>query len=390
MKKIVIFLIILAAASGGYVYWQSSQSAPTDRILLSGNIELTQVNIAFKTAGKLVELMVDEGARVEKGQVIARLDPEQLQRQKETAQAALVSAQSGLQQTETAIQYQRQALVADLAARTADVSGATARYQQLKSGARPQEIQEAKAAVQAAQSDYERSKRDWERAQALHKNDDISTSQFDAARTKYETAEAIFNQARERAALVLAGARSEEIDVAASQVDRAKAGVRASEAGQLDLQRREQELVSRRADIDRARAQLALIGAQLGDMTAVSPISGIVLVKSADPGEVLAPGTSVVTVGDLAKPWLRAYINAKDLGRVKVGSKVKVTTDAFPGKGYNGRVSFISSDAEFTPKQIQTSEERVKLVYRIKIDVDNPNQELKSNMPADAEILLDK
>lgn len=390
MKKIVLFLIILAAAAGGYVYWQSGQSGPTDRILLSGNIELTQVNIAFKTAGKMVELMVDEGARVEKGQVIARLDPEQLQRQKETAQAALVSAQSGLQQTEMAIQYQRQALLADLAARSADVSGATARYQQLKSGARPQEIQEAKAAVEAAQSDYERSRRDWERAQALHKNDDISTSQFDAARTKFETAEAIFKQARERAALVLAGARSEEIDVAAAQVDRAKAGVRASEAGQLDLQRREQELVSRRADIDRARAQLALIDAQLSDMTAVSPIAGIVLVKSADPGEVLAPGTSVVTVGDLAKPWLRAYINAKDLGRVKVGSKVKVTTDAFPGKVYNGRVSFISSDAEFTPKQIQTSEERVKLVYRIKIDVDNPNQELKSNMPADAEILLDK
>ena len=101
----------------------------------------------------------------------------------------------------------------------------------------------------------------------------------------------------------------------------------------------------------------------------------------------LAPGTSVVTVGDIDHPWLRAYIREQDLGRVKLGDKVKVTTDSFRDKVYDGKVSFISSDAEFTPKQIQTSEERVKLVYRIKIDVDNSRHELKSNMPADAEIL---
>jgi len=106
-------------------------------------------------------------------------------------------------------------------------------------------------------------------------------------------------------------------------------------------------------------------------------------------GEVLAAGATVVTVGDIEHPWLRAYINETDLGKVKLGSKVRITTDSYPGKVYDGRVSFISSEAEFTPKQIQTEEERVKLVYRIKIDVDNPRQELKSNMPADAEIVLD-
>lgn len=390
MKKIVLFLVVLALGSGAFVYWRSSQTGPTDRLLLSGNIELTQVNIAFKTAGKLLEVTVDEGAHVEKGQVLARLDPDQLIRQKETMEATLVSAQSAMQQTETALKFQTQSLAADNEARKAEVAGAEARVRELKSGARPQEIQEAKSVVQAAQADYERAKRDWERAQALHKNDDISTSAFDAARTRFETSEATFNQARERAALVVAGARPEQIDAANAQLSRAKAGLKQSEAGQLELQRRSQELVARRADIDRARAQLALIQSQLADLTAVAPISGVVLVKSADPGEVLAPGTSILTVGDLAKPWVRAYINAKDLGRVKTGSKVKVTTDAYPGKVYNGKVSFISSDAEFTPKQIQTSEERVKLVYRIKIDVDNPNQELKSNMPADVEILLDK
>jgi HlyD family secretion protein len=118
-------------------------------------------------------------------------------------------------------------------------------------------------------------------------------------------------------------------------------------------------------------------------------VDGVVLVKSADVGEVLASGTTIVTVGDIDHPWLRGYVNETDLGRVKLGSKVKVTTDSYPGKVYDGRVTFISSDAEFTPKQIQTAEERVKLVYRVKIEMDNPRHELKSNMPADAEIVLD-
>ena len=116
----------------------------------------------------------------------------------------------------------------------------------------------------------------------------------------------------------------------------------------------------------------------------------MVLVKSAEPGETVAAGATVVTLGDIDHPWLRGYVNETELGRVKLGERVKVTTDSFPGKTYWGRVSFIASEAEFTPKQIQTDEERVKLVYRIKVDLPNPQRELKLNMPADAEILLDQ
>ena len=104
----------------------------------------------------------------------------------------------------------------------------------------------------------------------------------------------------------------------------------------------------------------------------------------------VAPGVPVARIGDVGRPWVRAYINETDLGKVKIGSRARVTTDSFPGKSYDGRVSFISSEAEFTPKQIQTKEERVKLVYRIKIDVANPKHELKSNMPVDAEIVLEQ
>jgi HlyD family secretion protein len=113
-----------------------------------------------------------------------------------------------------------------------------------------------------------------------------------------------------------------------------------------------------------------------------------VLSKNVEPGEYVAPGTPVVTVGDVVNCWLRAYITAGDLPRVKLGQKARVIVDSRSGKFYEGRVSFIAANAEFTPKNVQTEKERVKLVYRIKIDVHNPSQELKPGMPADAEILV--
>jgi HlyD family secretion protein len=187
---------------------------------------------------------------------------------------------------------------------------------------------------------------------------------------------------------VLAGPRREQIDAAQGQVEHARGALKMAEANTLEIKRRQEQITTQRAEIARSRASLALIDSQLADTIAASPVDGVVLVKSADVGEVLAPGTTVVTVGDIDHPWLRGYVNETDLGKVKLGSRARVTTDSYPGKIYNGRVTFISSEAEFTPKQIQTEQERVKLVYRIKIELENPNHELKSNMPADAEIVL--
>ena len=389
MKKVILAIVLVAAlGTAGVLTYRSLHPEISNRILVSGNIELNQVDIAFKTSGRLIERTVDEGDTVQKGMVIARLDREQLLRQRETAEAALQTSEALLGEATSALKWQLATMQADLQLRHADLSAAESQLLQLKNGSRPQEIQEAKAAVAAAQSQYDQAKKDWERAQTLYKNDDISTSQHDQFRTRFESADANLNQAREKAALVMSGPRSETIETAAAQVERARASLKIGQANSIETTRREQEIMARRADIGRARAQIALIDTQLADTIAVSPISGVVLVKAADVGEVLAPGTSVVTVGDIDHPWLRAYIREQDLGRVKLGSKAKVTTDSFPGKAYDGRVSFISSEAEFTPKQIQTTEERVKLVYRIKIDIDNPHHELKSNMPADAEILV--
>jgi HlyD family secretion protein len=388
-RLIVIAAVLVVAGVAGVYAFRGFGHGRDNRIVVSGNIELTEVNIAFKTAGRLIERNVDEGDRVKKGEVVARLDRDQLVAQRAREAAGFASAEAQLAQAETSVDWEKANLAADVQQKRADLGSNESKLLELKNGSRPQEVQEAKAAVEAAQSEWIRAKRDWDRAQTLYKNDDISTEQFDQFRSRWQTAEAGLKQAMERAALVEAGPRAEQIEAASGQVQRARGAVKMAEANALELKRREQELATRRAEIARSKASIALIDAELADTVAISPVDGVVLVKSADVGEVLAPGTTVVTVGDIDHPWLRGYVDEKDLGRVKLGAKAKLTTDSFPGKAYWGRVSFIAPEAEFTPKQIQTQQERVKLVYRIKIDLDNSQHELKSNMPADAEIVLE-
>jgi HlyD family secretion protein len=389
MSKRIIVIVVLAAVGIAAALAFRSRSQPDAGIRISGNIELTQVNIAFKVSGKLIERAVDEGDSVKKGMIVARLDKDQLLRQRDREQAALAEAQSQLSQAGTTVEWTKQSQASDLDQRRADLAQAQAKLRELETGSRPQEIKEAAAAVESARAEAERTQKDWERAQVLFKRDDISASQYDQYRKNAESAAAALRQAEERYAMVREGPRKEEIEAARAQVTRAAASVKWAQAQHLDVTRKQEDVVARGAEIERERAQIALIDSQLGDTIAASPIDGVVLVKSANVGEILAPGTTVMTIGDIDHPWLRGYINERDLGRVKLGTKAKISTDSYPGKVYRGRISFIASEAEFTPKQIQTSEERVKLVYRIKIDVDNPQHELKSNMPADAEIVLE-
>ena len=391
MKKSlrIILVIVLIAAGIGVYMWRTGQFAgPHNSIQVSGNLELTLVDLSFKTAGRLAELTVREGDTVKKGQVIARLDAAQLQQQKLRDVAAVESAQSTYDQMKTSIEYQQATIDSDISTRQAELAQQQAHLDELNAGSRPAEIRQADSSVNEARAQMELARAEWERAQTLYKNTDISTSQFDQARTKFNAANAVLAQAEDRARLVHEGPRQEEIAGARAQLARAQAAVRTAQANRIDLRRKQEQLVQLRADIDRARAQVGITEAQLNDTTISSPIDGVILVKSAEPGEVIAAGTAIVRIGDVDHPWLRAYVGETDLGRVKLGVKVNLTTDSYPGKIYHGVVSFISSQAEFTPKQIQTKEERVKLVYRIKVDVDNANHELKNNMPVDAEIPL--
>jgi len=387
-RRVVLILVLLAAAGGGAWYWFDGRASATNNIQVSGNLELTQVDLSFKTAGRMTELAVREGDFVKQGQLIAKLDSAQLEQQLLRDQAAVASAQSSLQQLQTSIEYQAATIDSDISTRRAELAQAQANLDAMLAGSRPQEIQQAQSAVADAKASNDLARSDWERAQTLFSREDISKAQYDEARAKLDGTAAQLRQAQEHLGLVQEGPRKEDIAGARAQVARAQAGVQTAEANRIELRRKEQQLVEQKAEIERTRAQVGMTQTQIADATIVAPIDGVVLVKSAEAGEVLAAGTTIVSLGDIAHPWLRAYINETDLGRIKLGGKVKLSTDSFPGKTYDGRISFISSEAEFTPKQIQTKEERVKLVYRIKVDVDNAHQELKDNMPVDGDILL--
>jgi len=387
-RRVVVILLLLAAAGGAWYWFYGNRDRATNRILVSGNLELTQVDLSFKTAGRMTELAVREGQFVKKGDLIAKLDSAQLEQQLLRDQAAVASAQSSLQQLETSIEYQGATIDSDISTRRAELAQAQAKLDELLAGSRPQEIQQAQSAVADAKAWNDQAKSDWERAQALFAREDISRSQFDQARAKLDSTAAQLRQVQDRLALSQEGPRKEEIAGGRAQVARAQAAVQTAEANRIELRRKREELAARKSEIDRTRAQVGMTQTQIADATVVAPIDGVVLVKAAEAGEVIAAGSTIVSLGDLGHPWLRAYINETDLGRIKLGSKVQLSTDSFKGKTYEGHISFISSEAEFTPKQIQTKEERVKLVYRIKIDVDNSHQELKNNMPVDGEILL--
>lgn len=393
MKKrriVIITMILVAAGIVAVVFWpRNGLNGERDRIVFSGNVELLQTDVAFKFPGQMVQLLVDEGDFVKKSQLIARLDDRQLQDQKREAEAQLRGNASRKRELQTLIAFQKESLEAQIDQRRAEIGQAQATLDRLLEGSRPQEIREAKAAVVVAEASFQRAEMDWQRAQELFATEDISRAQYDQSRAAYETARGTVRQTRERQDLVVAGPRRQDIQVARENVSRAKAGLKQTESTHLEIERNQQGLETLETEAEALTARIAQIQTQIDDARATAPFDGVVLVKSAEEDEIVAAGSSVVTLGDLAHPWVRGYIAETQLGRVKLGMPVEVTTDSYPNKIYRGRVSFIASQAEFTPKQIETPQERVKLVYRIKVDIANPEQELKLNMPVDAALVLD-
>ena len=387
MKKIIPLLILLAVSGAAAYYFRNSQVDP-DHIKISGNLEMTQVDIAFKMAGKLSELLVKEGDFVKSGAIIARLDRDTMSMQRLREEAGVASAQSGIAQMSTAIVFQREVLERETQVRRAEIAAAEAQLNNLLAGSRKQEKVQATSTLEDARAQYQLAKSDADRADRLFKNEDISRAQYDQAKTRLLSMEAAMHAAEQRVSLVEEGPRKQDIELARAQLERAKATLILTQANAEELKRKQQEMGTRQADMKRATANVAVIDSQLNDTIATSPIEGVVLVKSTEAGEVVAPGATIVTIADIEHPWLRGYIPQTQLGRVKLGQKVKLTTDSYKDKSYIGTITYISSQAEFTPKQIQTQEERVKLVYRLKISVENKQQELKLNMPVDAVIDL--
>ena len=327
MKRLIPLLLLLGIG-GVVVYFhpQWYRHAASGNILkLSGNIEAHESLVSFKVPGRIIALPVDEGMALKSGNLVARLDNDDYRQQ--------------VAEDESAMTVRNRQLALGLA------------------GTRKQEIEAAKLAVFDAQADLDQKKKDYARYQALYEKDEIPGQTRDTAETSVIRAQAAYDRAQEIYNELVEGTRKEELAVEHSNVRQAGQNLRMS----------------------RLRLAYTVLRA---------PFDGVVLVRQAELGEVVSPGTPIITLGDLDHLWVRVYVAETDLGKVHWGQAVDVHTDSYPGKVYAGRVSFISSEAEFTPKSVQTEKERVTLVYRVKVDVPNPGYELKPGMPADVEVKL--
>ncbi len=376
--RIALALVVLAAAAAiGYQFFLTHNGQAAGTILVSGNIEATDAEVSFRIPGRVIQRLVDEGQPITADQLVARLDSADLRDELALRQAELEAAQAALKELQIGSRPEEKEEA------RATLQRATAALQEAQAGFRSQEVAAAQATSEAAQADLVRAKLDYQRAEQLMKEKSISAQDFDRARAAYQVAVQKARQAAEELQLRQEGTRKEKIKQVEAALAAAKARYDLVMAGP-----RKETIQQASARVQQAKAAVDLAQTRLGYAQVFSPLTGMVLSKNIEPGEYVAPGTPVVTVGDLVNVWLRAYINETDLGRIKLGQKTEVTTDSYPGKIYPGHIAFISSEAEFTPKNVQTQQQRVRLVYRIKIDVTSPDMELKPGMPADAKIIL--
>ena len=386
---LIPLVLIIAAIIAWRLFVTPKGDANTLRV--SGNIEVTDARLSFKIAGRLETCFVEEGDTIPKGGLLAQMENQDQKIGLRLAQANLAKATSVLAELEAGSRPEEILLA------NAKVLGARQTVLELTRGSRSQEIEAAKsnldtslAETKSAESQLIQAKEDYERFSTLYKGNSASQRDFELYRTRHEVAQnqlaqanSRVNTARQALSLRKEGPRTEQIERAKARQAQAEA-----EYALVKIGPRKEKLDQARALVNEAEQRVNQAKQQLSYTKLFAPMGGVILTRSAEPGEYLNPSAPVVTLGNLDRPWLRAFINEKDLGRIHLKDKVTVTIDSFPDKRYSGILSFISSQAEFTPKSVQTFEERVKLMFRIKIDLANPDGELKPGMPADALISL--
>ncbi len=321
MKRAFIWLLILSVLPVLMAFrWPWQRAVDTERIELSGTVEAREVDLAFQVGGRIARLLIDEGDAVKAEQLIAELDARDYE-------LALGNA-------------------------TAQAEAAQAVLAALQAGTRVQELRVAEAQLAKAQADLDYARVEFKRIANLVSKKLAPQDQLDQVQQRQNVALAGAEQARQNLALLREGPRQEDIDQAAAT------------------------LRARQAAVETARQQLGYVQLR-------SPVAGVVSVRLAEAGEVVSSGKAVLRVAELGQPWVRAYLNEADLTRVRLGQPAEVRVDGLPGKVLGGRLAFISPDAEFTPKTVETRALRVDLVYRVKVEVDNPDGALKLGQPAD-------
>jgi HlyD family secretion protein len=321
---VILALILLGGMVSAAAWWYLHRPQADAALTLYGNVDLRQAAVPFNGSERIAEILVEEGDRVRKGQVLARLDTSRLAPLVHQAEAALASQRAVLDR--------------------------------LRNGSRPEEIAQARANLEAAKADAVNTNTQYRRHEAIFGDSAVSPQEVDAARTAAAVAKA-------------------QVEVKRRALDLAIAGPRAEEIAQAEAQ-----LLS-------AEAQLALARQQLRDAELIAPFDAIVRSRLMEPGEMASPVRPVFSLAMTGTKWVRTYVSEPSLGHVSPGMRARVTSDSFPDRPLDGWVGFISPVAEFTPKTVQTEDLRTSLVYEVRVFVEDPENQLRLGMPATVTLL---
>ena len=382
-RALIGAVLLLLAGVGALVYWGQQLRRGTE-LYYSGTIEAVQSNLAFQVGGRVQSVTIDEGQAAVAGEVLAVLDHRELGALRDQAAANLVRAEQGLRQLETVLAVNRHVLPAEVERAGAAVEALRAQVQAAESGLRSQDVERARLAAESTRVALDNARRDKQRYDELFSRGVVAERVRDTYALQFETALREHQRALEAYAQAREGSRREDIDAARARLAEGEAALRLARSNLQKIEASESDVEAARAQAAAAAAALRVAEVQLEHAVLKAPYAGIILSRGVEPGEVVAPNQEVLSIADLSTVDLKVFVEETEIGRVRPGQAVEVRIDTFPDKRYAGRVAYVSPQAEFTPKIIQTQKERVKLVFLVKIHVPNPDHELKPGMPADA------
>ncbi|MBD5647694.1 MAG: secretion protein HlyD [Desulfovibrio sp.] len=317
-KGLIIAALALACIGGGIWGWKLYEGRKPHGLVLYGNVDIRQVDLGFRVGGRIESVLVDEGDAVAEGQPLARLDADMLRQQRDQAAARLAGQK------------------ADLA--------------RLERGYRTEEVAQARAQVAAARAVAENAAINLHRVISMRQSNAISQKELDNARAADREAAARLRSSQDQLDMLLSGYREEEV-------------------------------LAQRAAVAAAEAELRRADIELADGVLHAPQKGVILTRAREAGAIVQPGQTVYTLTLTDPVWLRAYVDEPNLGKIKPGMAVRVAVDAAPGKTFPGTVGFISPTAEFTPKTVETREVRTALVYRLRVQAEDPENVMRQGMP---------
>lgn len=373
-KKVLLALLLAAAAAFGI--WYCFLRHNGDVLQLHGLVEIQEVRLASKLGGRVKNVLAVEGTLVEEGKVLVQFEAPELEAQKNQLVARVQAAEAALQKAYNGSRAEEK----DLA--HAAMKAAEARYLKMVAGYRVEEKDQARGELDIALAELDRAKREFERIKGLYPQA-ASKSDYDAALAAFNRWQGQTLAAKAKVTHMTTGFRSEEIAEARAEFERAKANYELVEAGT-----RWEDITVAEAQVAELRARLQEVEAQLREATVVTPEKCVIEVVAVRKGDVVPPNQPVVRVLRAMDLWVKAYVPEVELGKVQLGQTVEVTCDSFPDKRFVGKVTQIASISEFTPRNVQTIDERRHQVFAIKIVVNDPQGVFKSGMAAEVFIPL--